>query len=49
MEKASAIATDFILGIVLNLRTVIQINIISFYAGKRNTGIGKITMFRMMK
>ena len=29
--------TDFILGIILHLRTVIQVNIISFCLGKRDT------------
>ena len=31
-------ATDFILGIILHLQTVIQINIIYFCLGKRETG-----------
>ena len=33
-------ATDFILGIILHLKTVNQINIISFCLGKRDTGSG---------
>ena len=35
-------ATDFILGIILHLITVIQINIISFCLGKRDTGSGPL-------
>ena len=35
-------ATDFILGIILHLKTVNQINIISFCLGKRDTGSGPL-------
>ena len=35
-------ATDFILGINLHFRTVIQINIISFCLEKRDTGSGTL-------
>ena len=34
--------TDFILGIILHLRTVIQNNIIYFCLGKRDTGSGPL-------
>ena len=34
--------TDFILGIILHLRTVIQINIIYFCLRKRDTGSGPL-------
>ena len=34
--------TDFILGIILHLRTVIQINIIYFCLGKIDTGSGPL-------
>ena len=34
--------TDFILGIILHLRTVIQINIIYFCLQKRDTGSGPL-------
>ena len=35
-------ATDFILGIILHLITVIQINIIAFCLGKSDTGRGPL-------
>ena len=35
-------ATDFILGIILHLQTVIQINIIYFCLRKRDTGSGPL-------
>ena len=35
-------ATNFILGIILYLRTVIQIHIINFCLGKRDTGSGPL-------
>ena len=35
-------ATDFILGIILHLITVIQINIIAFCLRKRDTGRGPL-------
>ena len=35
-------ATDFILGIILHLITVIQIDIIAFCLGKRDTGRGPL-------
>ena len=35
-------ATDFIFGIILHLKTVNQINIISFCLGKRDTGSGRL-------
>ena len=35
-------ATDFIFGIILHLKTVNQINIISFCLGKRDTGSGPL-------
>ena len=40
MDEWEKRATDIIFGVILHLRTVIQINIISFCLGKRDTGSG---------
>ena len=40
--------TDFILGIILHFRTVIQINIIYFCLEKRDTGSGPTPLYPIM-
>ena len=42
MNELEKRPTDFIFGIILHLRTVIQINIIYFCLGKRDTGSGPL-------